>query len=91
MFSDVSDVFDGLDDEDHGDEQREVLLRESGDEADVGAGVEGDEDEEEDADPNSDAKSERKVVPFPTPWNWLKSNKNFKFRNFDKWEFIADF
>ena len=42
MFSDVSDVLGGLDDEDHGDEEREVLLREARDVADVGAGVERD-------------------------------------------------
>ena len=42
MFSDVSNVLGSLDDEDHGDEEREVLLREARDVADVGAGVERD-------------------------------------------------
>jgi hypothetical protein len=66
-FSDVSDVFDGLDDEDHGDQESEVLLRESSDVADVGARVEGHHNDEEEADPNADAKPERKIFPFPTP------------------------
>ncbi len=36
----MSDVLGRLDDEDHGDEEGEVLLREARDVADVGAGVE---------------------------------------------------
>ncbi len=59
VLSDVVDLLEGLLDEDEGDQGGKVLLSESGDVADKGAGIGGDEDQEDDPDPDTDAKAER--------------------------------
>ena len=67
LFPNVSNIFNGLYNEDHGNEQSKVFFSETSDVANISRSVKSNKNEQQNSNPDSDAESEGKILPFPAP------------------------